>query len=272
MAQDIPRKVVVVIGVGGMGLPICRRLASGRRLLLADYSDKNLETALTALRSEGYSAEGFVGNVAEYSAVSELAVKAASLGQIDAIVHTAGVSPSIASAKQIFEVDLLGTANIIEAFLTSACPGTSLVCIASMAGSMAQLSADLEEHLATAPLDQLLQHKEIDLEGSNPGIAYALAKRGNQLRVQAAARAWGSKGARLNSVSPGVISTTLGQKEIQGGASAMVELSAARRVGTAEDIVNAVAYLTGPGSDYITGNDILVDGGTVAGRRWHAGR
>ncbi|KPM41142.1 hypothetical protein AK830_g5444 [Neonectria ditissima] len=250
MAQEIPRKVIVVIGVGGMGLPICRRLASGRRLLLADYLVENLKTALAALSSEGYSVEGFVANIVEYSAVRQLAVKAASLGQIEAIVHTAGVSPSIASAKQIFAVDLLGTANVIEAFLPSASPGTSL-------------------HLATAPLDQLLQHKGIDFEGSNPGMAYALAKRGNQLRVQAAARAWGSKGARLNSVSPGVISTVLGQKELQGGASAMVELSAARRMGTAEDIVNAVAFLTGPGSDYITGNDILVDGGTVAGRRWH---
>ena len=216
MAQDIPRKVLVVIGTGGMGLPIARRLASGRNLLLADYSDANLSAAPATLRSEGHDPKCHAVNITDFNAVCKLAQLATETGQIEAIIHTAGVAPGTANAKQIFEVDLLGTANVIEAFFPIVSPGTSLICIASMAGSLAELSSDLERHLATAPLDQLLQHKDIDLEISNPGMAYGLAKRGNQLRVQAAARAWGSKGARLNSVSPGIISTSLAQKQLEG--------------------------------------------------------
>ena len=270
------RKILVVVGAGGMGLSIARRLGSGRRLLLADYSEATLEGALTSLRNEGHDAEGHTVDITDYKAVCELAQAAKKTGQIDAIVHTAGVAPGMASAKQIFEIDILGTANIIEAFLPVASPDTSLVCIASMAGSMTELSPDLEKHLATAPLDQLLQHKEIDFENANPGTAYGLAKRGNQLRVQAAARAWGSKGARLNSVSPGIISTVVAQKQLQGPAGehmkSFIDLSAARRMGTPDDIANVVAFLAGPESSFITGNDILVDGGAVAGQRWHAAR
>jgi len=274
MAQGAKCKVTIVIGSGGMGLPIARRLASGRRLLLADYSDASLEGALKVLRSEGYDVEGHAVDIVDYTAVCKLAQVAGDLGEIEAIVHTAGVAPGIGNTKQIFEIDLLGTANIIEAFLPVVSLGTSLVCIASMAGSIVKLSPSLEEHLATAPLDRLLQHKEIDVESSDSGTAYGLAKRGNQLRVQAAARNWGMKGARLNSVSPGVISTALVQKELDGLGGAriksMIELSAARRIGTPHDIANVVSFLVGPESDFITGNDILVDGGTVSGRRWHA--
>jgi len=138
---------------------------------------------------------------------------------------------------------------------------------------MIQLSSDLEKHLATAARDQLLQHKEINLEASHTGMAYSLAKRGNQLRVQGAARAWGLKGARVNSVSPGVISTAMAQKEFEGpqgdSMRSMIELSATRRIGTPDDITNAVAFLVGSDSDFITGSDILVDGGAVSSRRWH---
>ncbi|KAH6675825.1 hypothetical protein B0J14DRAFT_637285 [Halenospora varia] len=252
---DIIRKVLVVIGIGGMGLSIARRLAT--------------------LRSEGHTVEVHALDIVDYSAVCKLTQEAGNLGQIDAIIHTAGVAPGISSARQIFEIDLLGTANVIEAFLPVASPGTSLVCIASMAGNMIQLSSDLEKHLATAARDQLLQHKEIDLESSNPGMAYGMAKRGNQLRVQGAARAWGKKGARVNSVSPGVISTALAQRELEGPGGdhmrSMIELSAARRLGTPDDVANAVAFLAGSDSNFITGNDILVDGGTVSGRRWRDG-
>jgi NAD(P)-dependent dehydrogenase (short-subunit alcohol dehydrogenase family) len=212
MAHDIARKVVVVIGVGGMGLPIARRLANGRLLLLADYSDAILNTALETFRNEGHHCLEHAMEISDYSSICKLAQEAGNSGQIEAIVHTAGVAPGLASAKQIFEIDLLGTANIVEAFFPVISQRTSLVCIASMAGCMAELSPDLERHLATAPLDQLLQHSDINLETPNTGMAYTIAKRGNQLRVQAAARMWGSKGARLNSVSPGVISTALVQK------------------------------------------------------------
>lgn len=272
---DIPRKVLVVIGIGGMGLSIARRLASGHQLLIADYSGANLSSASSTLSSEGQIVSEHAVNITDFDAVVQLAQTAAKLGPIAAIVHTAGVAPGASSSKQVYEIDVLGTANVIEAFTAVAGLGTSLVVIASMAGHMMPISKELENNLATAPRENLLQHAEIDMgEKSHSGIAYSIAKRGNQLRVQAASRAWGAKGARVNSVSPGVISTALAQKQLEGEGGdsmrSMIKMSAARRIGTPEDITNAVAFLVGEGSSFITGTDILVDGGAVAGRKWCA--
>jgi NAD(P)-dependent dehydrogenase (short-subunit alcohol dehydrogenase family) len=211
-------------------------------------------------------------DVSDRGSVDKLATAAGSVGRVDAVIHTAGVSPVTATARQIYQVDLLGTAHVIDAFLPVASPGTSLVCVASMAGHFASLPAELERHLATAPSGQLLEHEGIDLD-ADPGTAYVVAKRGNQLRVQAGAHAWGRAGARLNTISPGVISTPMGQAELQGPMGAfiqsMIEESGARRVGTPDDIAAAAAFLTGPDSSFITGNDILVDGGAVAAQRWN---
>jgi NAD(P)-dependent dehydrogenase (short-subunit alcohol dehydrogenase family) len=271
--REAPRSVVVIIGTGGMGLAVARRLASGRRLLLADYSDTGLDAALTTLRGDGHAAEAHPVDVSDRGSVEKLATAASQAGQVDAVVHTAGVSPVMAAARQIYQVDLLGTAHVIDAFLTVASPGTSLVCVASMAGHFASLPPDLERHLAIAPVEELLSHAGIDLD-SDPGTAYVVAKRGNQLRVQAAAHAWGGKGARLNTLSPGVISTPMGVAELQGPfgthIQSMIDLSGARRAGTPDDIAAAAAFLTGPESSFITGNDILIDGGAVAAQRWNA--
>jgi NAD(P)-dependent dehydrogenase (short-subunit alcohol dehydrogenase family) len=268
------RSVLVVVGAGGMGLAVARRLAGGRLLLLADSSGPRLEAALTALRGEGHSAEGHPVDVCDRGAVEKLA-EAATVGHIDAVIHTAGVSPVMETSRQIYEVDLLGTAHVIDAFLDVAGPGTSLVCIASMAGHFASLPADFERHLADAPADRLLRHPLIDLDSADTATAYMVAKRGNQLRVQAAAHAWGRKGARLNTISPGVISTPMGRQELEGPMGAymqsMIDLSGARRVGTPDDITGVAAFLAGPDSSFITGNDILVDGGAVSAQRWNAG-
>jgi NAD(P)-dependent dehydrogenase (short-subunit alcohol dehydrogenase family) len=267
-----PRKVIVIIGIGGMGLSIARRLASGHHLVFADYSDSALLSATTTLQAEGHLVTSHTLNIVSYPDVCAVAVAASKLGPIAAVVHTAGVAPGHGNSKQIFEIDLLGTANVIDAFLPVASVGTSLVCIASMAGHMMPVGPEMEKHLATAPRETLLDHTGIDLEAAHPGMAYSLAKRGNQLRVQAAAKRWGAKGARVNSVSPGVISTGLVQKDLEGkeGESmrGMIQMSAAGRIGTPEDITSAVAFLVGEGSSFITGTDLLVDGGTVAGRKW----
>ena len=259
-----------------MGLTAARRLASGRQLLLADYSSARLEAAANALEAEGHSVDSQIVDVSDLGSVEKLAGTAGSAGHIDAVIHTAGVSPVMASARQIYEVDLLGTAHVIDAFLTVASAGTSLICVASMAGHFASLPAPLEQHLATAPTGRLLQHPGIDLDAANPGAAYTVAKRGNQLRVQAAAHAWGRNGARLNTISPGVIFTPMGQQELQGpqGAQiqALVDLSGARRYGTPDDIAAVTAFLAGPDSTFITGTDILVDGGAIAAQRWNTAR
>ena len=106
-------------------------------------------------------------DVSDRGSVEKLASAAGDAGRVDAVIHTAGVSPVMAASRQIYQVDLLGTAHVIDAFLAVACPGTSLVCIASMAGHLASLPPEFERHLATAPADQLLRHEGIDLD--SPG-------------------------------------------------------------------------------------------------------
>lgn len=265
--------VLVIVGSGGMGIPIARRLGVGKQILIADFSKVNLDTAEAALTNEGYSVHTALVDISGYASVRDLAQKAAEIGFVETIVHTAGVGPSIGSARRVYEIDLLGTVNIIDAFLPVLQAGSNLVCISSMAGHLCPpLTPELERHLATAPREVVLNHPDLRIDDlEEPGAsatAYAISKRANLVRVQASAGAWGLKGARINSVSPGVISTELGRKEIEGPAGKFVQSSPAGRAGAPEDIVNAVAFLISPASCFITGNDILVDGGVVSSVRW----
>jgi NAD(P)-dependent dehydrogenase (short-subunit alcohol dehydrogenase family) len=153
-------------------------------------------------------------------------------------------------------------------------PGGSLVCIASIAGYMlgADLPSEVENHLAWSSLEKLLEHEYVKLGIEDPGYAYGLSKRANQLRVQAAARAYGKRGCRINSISPGVIRSTMLKQEIEAprgrSMKILVERSPAQRFGTPGDIANAVAFLISPDASFITGTDLLVDGGSTAVQRW----
>ncbi|KAJ5363420.1 uncharacterized protein N7496_009133 [Penicillium cataractarum] len=273
------RNVVVIIGTGGMGLAIARRLGSGSHLVLADFSQGQLDSATETLRREGHSVHAIQTDVGRFDSVQNLAQQASHLGNIHAIAHTAGLSPAQASTDRIYQVDLLGTAHVIDAFLSVVSADTALVVIASLAGHQTKgtLSEDLEKHLATAPADKLLGHPELappsDLQENAPGLrAYGISKRANIVRVQASAAAWGKKGARINSVSPGLISTAMGHQEMQGPLKAqlkdLIDNSAVTRVGTPGDIANVVAFLCSSEASFITGEDILMDGGWASSKRW----
>ncbi len=267
-------EVLVVIGVGGMGEAIARRQAPGRQVLLADFSTDTLERVADTLRSEGHSVVCQKVDVSDHPSVSALAAAAAALGPVTQVVHTAGLSPVQASAEAIVAVDLVGVAHSLEEFGRIVATGGSGVVIASMAGTMAQgrLPADLEKALALTPVDELLSLPFLQPAAlTDPGAAYGIAKRANQVRVQAASLLWGRRGARVNSISPGVISTAMGQQELAGRSGAimraMVDASGTQRLGTADDIAGAAAFLLGPDSSFVTGTDLLVDGGVVAALR-----
>jgi len=266
-------EVVVVTGAGGMGEAIARRIGSGRTLIMADAAPEALDRVVTALCAAGYSAKGRLTDVARPDDVRQLADLAAAEGRVGAVVHTAGVSAATASARQIMAVDLAGTAHVIDAFARVATRGTSLVCVASMAGHYASLSHETEVALATAPTETLLGLAAVTAIGDDPMGAYILAKRANQVRVQAAALAWNRLGARINTVSPGVIATAMSRAEAEsaggGPMMAMLEACGAGRTGTPGEIADVVAFLTGPESLFVTGTDILVDGGQAAWIRWH---
>ncbi|MGA6219616.1 SDR family oxidoreductase [Streptomyces umbrinus] len=267
------RDVVVVTGAGGMGVAVARRLGNGRSVLLADASSQGLDRAVTALTDEGYAVRGMVTDVSDRGAVHKLAEASAAEGRVAAIVHTAGVSPATGPAKTIVDVNLLGTAHVIDAFETVATRGTALVVISSMAGHVASLSREEEAALATTATEDLLGLDVVTAIGDDAQTAYIVTKRANHLRVQAAALAWNLRGARVNSVSPGVIATAMSRAEAASPSGAhmmqMLDASGSGRVGTPGEIADAVAFLTGPESSYITGTDLLVDGGQAAWLRLH---
>ncbi|WP_405923716.1 SDR family oxidoreductase [Streptomyces sp. NBC_00035] len=274
--QQSRRDVVVVTGAGGMGAAIARRLGSGRTLILADASRDQLDRAVGALRDEGYEARGVLTDVSDRGSVEWLAETAYGEGRLTAVVHTAGVSPATGTAKKILDVDLVGTAHVIDVFEKVASHGMSLVCVSSMAGHYASLSAAQEAALATTPTEELLGLDVVTAIGDDAQSAYIVSKRANHLRVQAAALAWNLRGARVNSVSPGVISTAMAKAEAESPSGEhmlkMLDACGAGRTGTPGEIAEVVAFLVGPGAPYITGTDLLVDGGQAAWIRWHRPR
>jgi NAD(P)-dependent dehydrogenase (short-subunit alcohol dehydrogenase family) len=209
-------------------------------------------------------------DVSSAESVSALAEEAASLGPVTQVAHTAGLSPSQADSAAVLAVDLLGVALVLEEFVNVVAPGGAGVVIASMAGHMFPPVTPEQQHaLAHTPARELLQLPFVSPQQlSEPGIAYGIAKQANHIRVRAASGAWGKRDARINSISPGVISTPMGQEELNSpagdGMRAMVAMSGTGRMGTPDDTAAAAAFLLGPDSSFITGIDLLVDGGVIA--------
>ncbi|WP_092979589.1 SDR family oxidoreductase [Actinopolyspora lacussalsi] len=267
---------LVVIGSGGMGRAIARRLGSGRRVLLADLDENTLESTAESMRSDGHDVTTRRVDVSSRESVAELARTAAELGPVTKLAHTAGLSPARSSASVILRVNLLGAALVLEEFERVVAEGGAGVVISSMAGHMnPPLGEAQEEALAGTPAEELLGLPFTAPEAvTDPGHAYGLSKRANQLRVRRAAVSWGERGTRVNSISPGVISTPMTREELNsehlGAVCAMVDASAADRPGTPEDIAAAAAFLLGPEATFVSGTDLLVDGGVVAAVR--AGR
>jgi NAD(P)-dependent dehydrogenase (short-subunit alcohol dehydrogenase family) len=264
--------VLVVIGVGGMGQAIARRLGAGKTVLLADFNEDTLAAAADALTADGHNVASRVVDVSSRESVAVLAQQASALGRITQVAHTAGLSPDQAPAAAILAVDLVGVALVLEEFGAVIAAGGAGVVVSSMSGHMSPLPTEQEEALALTSADELLALPFISAEAiTHSGIAYAIAKHGNLVRVRAASLLWGRRGARINSVSPGVISTPMGRQELSSPSGefmrGLVEASGTGRLGTAEDIAAAAAFLLGGDSSFITGTDLLVDGGVIAALR-----
>ena len=265
--------VVVVIGSGGMGRAIARRVGGGRTVVLADVDQDLLDATADELVRDGHRVVRSTVDVSSHGAVAELARLAAASGRVSNVVHTAGLSPEQASAEKILAVDLAGVAITLEEFGRVIEPGGSGVVIASMAAHMyPPFEPDVERQLATAPADELLRLEACSPERiTSSQLAYPFAKRANLIRVAAAATSWGRRGARINSISPGVISTAMGRGELAGGSGQfmlqMVEASGTGRIGTPDDIAAAAEFLLGPSASFLTGIDLLVDGGVIAAMR-----
>jgi NAD(P)-dependent dehydrogenase (short-subunit alcohol dehydrogenase family) len=262
--------VVVVIGAGSIGQAVARRVSAGRHVLLADLRQDNAETAAGVLSDAGFDVSTAVVDVSLRPSVHALVEKAAAAGEITGLIHAAGVSPSQASPTTILSVDLYGTALVLEQFGNVIAPGGAGVVIASQSGHrLPALTPQQDRALATTPADELLALPMLQPDQVRDSLhAYQLSKRGNSLRVMAEAVRWGRRGARVNTISPGIIVTPLAKDELTGprgeGYRRMIEVSAAGRAGTPDEVGTVGALLMGPEGAFITGRDFLMDGGVTA--------
>ena len=262
--------VVVLVGAGSIGQAIARRVSAGKKLLLADVRQENADAAAKVLGDAGFDVTTAVVDVSSRGSVEQLVKTATALGDISGLIHAAGVSPSQASPEAILKVDLYGTALVLEEFGKVIAPGGASVVISSQSGHrLGPLSIEQNKALATTPVEELLGLPFLQPEQvSDPLKAYQLSKRGNVLRVQAEAVRWGRRGARVNSISPGIIITPLANDELKGprgeGYRRMIGRSVAKRAGTPDEVAAVGELLMGPTGAFITGSDFLMDGGVTA--------
>jgi len=263
-------EVVVLFGAGAIGEAIVRRVAAGRKLLLADYSEDKLDTMKQNLSEAGFSVETIKADLSSRTSIKEVVKKAQSLGEIMGLVNAAGVSPSQASAEQVLKVDLYGTSVLLEEFGKVMAPGGAGIVISSQSGHrLPGLSVEDNQALAMTPTEDLLNLPILQPDVITDSLAaYQYAKRTNVLRVAAESVKWQKRGARINAISPGIIMTPLALDELNGprgaGYKKMFDSMVTKRPGTPDEIAGLAELLMDRRSAFITGSDFLADGGITA--------
>ncbi len=262
-------EVVALLGAGSMGTSIIRRFATNKIIVLGDISEQTLERVEKELTYSGYTVFTKQVDATQKDSIEAFAQYCASLGNVMYFVDTAGDSPSQASSQHIINLDLIGTAYALDAFGKVMAKGGTGLVISSQAGHMRQFTVEEEKLLALTPADEL---KDLTLVTKDAmvrsGDAYMIAKKCNILRVRtAAATSWAQRGARINTISPGVVLTPLAYDELAAQGEAyqkMIAQSPMKRVGTADEIARVGAFLLSAEASFITGTDLLIDGGVIA--------
>jgi NAD(P)-dependent dehydrogenase (short-subunit alcohol dehydrogenase family) len=262
--------VIVVIGAGSIGQAIARRVSAGKHVLLADLRQENADAAAQVLSNAGFEVTTTTIDVSSRESVHALVEAATAIGDVTGVIHAAGVSPSQASPATILAVDLYGTALVLEEFGNVIAQGGAGVVIASQSGHrLGALAAEQNAALATTPADELLSLPLLQPDQVKDSLhAYQLSKRGNALRVMAEAVRWGKRGARVNTISPGIVITPLAKDELTGprgeGYRRMIESCPVGRAATPDEVGTVGALLMGADGAFITGSDFLMDGGVTA--------
>ena len=266
------KQVVALLGAGSMGTAIVRRIGAGKKILLGDISEQALERVGEDFRRSGYDVDSLVVNALKKESVEAFARRAAELGPVMYFIDTAGASPNQAKPEHIVDLDMVGTGYAVDAFGEVMAEGGAGLIISSQAAYMYPIPNDVELQLVRTPTEELKDVPFIkDVAMQNSGLAYMIAKRMNHLQAQrAAATSWRNRRARINTISPGIIVTPLAYDEFNAngeGYQRMIDASAAQRVGTSDEIAETAAFLLGEHAKFITGTDLLIDGGVIASIR-----
>ncbi len=263
--------VIITGGAGGMGLATARLMGADHRLVIADVNAERLDAAVTELAATGADVVAVPTDITDRASVAALFAAAADGGTVRAVVHTAGLSPQMGSPEAIIAVNALGTVLVTEAALRAARDGFALVSVASIAGHMTPgflLPRRSYRFALTDP--ERLTARLVAAANRGParmrtGSAYSISKNFVIWYAQKMAAAFGAKGARVLSVSPGSFDTDMGRLEKESGSDRLLDFAALKRFGRPEEAAAVLAFCAGRDPGYLTGTDILVDGGTRAG-------
>ncbi|MGN6801237.1 MAG: SDR family oxidoreductase [Ginsengibacter sp.] len=264
------KDIIVLTGAGQLGMAIARRMGYGKKIFVADWKLENANAIAKTMEEAGFDVVPFKVDISSRQSVLQLIEAAQKEGEIAMFINAAGVSPSQAPIEQILKVDLYGTAVLLEEFGKVIKEGGTGVMISSQSGHrMPALTPEEDRQLATFPTDELLSLEILKPENIKDTLhAYQMAKRCNVKRVMAEAVKWGERGARINSISPGIIVTPLAFDEINGPRGDfyknMFAKAPAGRPGTADEVANVAELLLSDKGAFITGSDILIDGGATA--------
>ncbi len=263
------KDVIVLLGSGSMGTAIVKRIGAGKIIFLGDINQENLDRKAKELRYGGYTVETQRVDALDKRSVEEFAKKASKLGSIKYFIDTAGASPNQAKPEEIINLDLIATSEAIDIFGRYIAKGGAGLIISSQTGYMMNFTPEVEKELAMTPTEELKNLQFLKTEAiKNSGTAYITAKRANHLRVRtASATTWGDRGARINTISPGIIITPLAYDEFEAQGNSyqkMIDSSPAKRAGTSEEIARAAEFLLSENASFITGIDLLIDGGVIA--------
>ena len=261
---------VIWIGAGQIGLAIVRRIASGKKIIIGDKNIVNAQAAAEVLNNTGFDAVAMEADLSSRDSILSLISEAHKYGNIRYLVNSAGVSPSQASIETILKVDLYGTAVLLEEVGKVIAQGGAGVTISSQSGHrMPALTPEEDRLLATTPTEELLSLEMLRPENIRDTLhAYQMAKRCNVKRVMSEAVKWGERGARINSISPGIIVTPLAIDEFNGPRGDfyknMFAKCPAGRPGTADEVAHVAELLLDDKAAFLTGSDFLIDGGATA--------
>ena len=264
------KEVLLLTGAGQIGLAIVRRMGYGKKIVIATRRPEKAQETLNTLTSAGFDAVVIEMDMAFRESIVNAVQKAQEFGPVKMLVNAAGVSPSQATIEQILQVDLLGTAILLEEVRKVIVPGGVGVTISSQSGwRMKQLTAEEDRALAMTPTEELLNLKILQPENIvNTLHAYQLAKRCNEKRTMYEAVEWGKRGARLNAIAPGIIVTPLAVDEFNGLRGDfyrnMFAKCPAGRPGTTDEIADVAELLMSERAQFITGSTFLADGGATA--------
>lgn len=263
--------VVITGGAGGLGLAAAKILGQSHRVVIADVNKDRIDSALTELANLKIKADGLVCDITNKKSVAELFSFANKKSDLRAVVHAAGVSPLMGEPEFIIKINALGTINIVEAALKLAKPGFAVVNVASIAGHTAPgfLVSKKRNSLAlTNPqvlLKKMTAASKLMPKSQRSGIAYSLSKQFVICYSAEMAARFGKKGARILSISPGSFDTEMGRLEKKSGSERLLIAAALKRFGTPTEMGELLAFCASEKAGYLTGVDILNDGGTKAG-------